>query len=236
SFDDNIAIKGLIGSHNEHNNNIIENIIVDSCVLWNDWGRVLELGAETATDTMKNISFSNCYIPHFTAVAMDIQNCDRGYIKDVRFDNISIEDPISDSIRIGKTSIVKNAWGKIIVLGIYGSFYSKDTMRGNINNIHFSNIRYNRTHPESIGLFGYDSVFVEKNVNYKNYYIFIRDNIYFGDIRYNSTNSNSIYLSGYDSNHMIENIFIKDYFINGKKMTDLRSIGKNEFVKNVLMK
>ena len=235
SFDDNIAIKGFKRTYNEHYN-IIENIIVDNCVLWNDWGRAIELGAEIVTDTVKNISFNNCYIPHFTTVAMDIQNCDRGYVKNVRFDNISIEDPISDSLRVGKSPIVKKAWGKIIVLGIYGSFYSSDTLRGNINNIYFSNIRYNRTYPENFDLFGFDSVTIEKNVNFKNYDIFIRDNMYFGNIRYNSTHSNTIYLSGYDSTHMIENIYIKDYFVQGKKTTDLQTIGKNEFVKNVFIK
>lgn len=234
SFDDNIVIKGLKRAYNEHFN-VIENIIVDSCVLWNDWGRAIELGAEIVTDTMRNISFSNCYIPHFTTVAMDIQNCDRGYVTDIRFKNISIEDPISDSLTIGTTPIVKKAWGKIIVLGIYGTFYSADTIRGNINNIHFRNIRYNRTYPESVGVFGYDSVYIEKNINYKNYDIFIRDNMYFGDIRYNCTNSNSIYLSGYNSNHMIENIFIKDYSMNGTKVTDFQSVGKNEFVRNVFI-
>jgi hypothetical protein len=235
AFDDNIVLKGLKQSYNEHNRTI-ENINVDNCVLWNDWGRAIELGAEIVTDTMKNISFSNCYIPHFTTVAMDIQNCDRGYVKNVHFENISIEDPISDSIRIGKSPIVGNAWGKIIVLGIYGTFYSSDTLRGNIRDIYFSNIRYNRTYPESSVPFGSDSVTIEKNVNFKNYDIFIRDNMYFGNIRYNCTHSNNIYLSGYDSNHMIENINIKDYFIQGKKITGLQSIGENEFVSNVIVK
>ena len=196
----------------------------------------MELGAEIVTDTVKNISFSNCYVPHFTTVAMDIQNCDRGYVKNVRFENISIEDPISDSITIGKTPIVKKAWGKIIVLGIYGSFYSSDTLRGNISNIYFSNIRYNRTYPESDNLFGFDSVTIEKNVNFKNYDIFIRDNMYFGNIRYNCTHSNNIYLSGYNTNHRIENIYIQGYFMDGKKITDRQLIGENEFVKNVFIK
>jgi hypothetical protein len=235
SFDDNIVIKGLKRAYNE-NNKIMENIVVDNCVLWNDWGRAMELGAEIVTDTMKNILFSNCYIPHFTTAAMDIQNCDRGYVKDIRFENISIEDPISDSLTIGKSPLVKKAWGKIIVLGIYGTFYSADSIRGNINNIHYNNIRYNRSYPESIDTFGYDSIYIEKNVKYKNYDIFIRDNMYFGDIKYNSTNSNCVYISGYDSNHMIGNIFIQDFFINGKKVTDLKPIGKNEFVKNVFVK
>jgi hypothetical protein len=234
AFDDNIAIKGLPSAYDPQHN-IMENIRIDNCVLWNDWGRALELGAEIVTDTMKNIVFSNCYIPHFTAIAMDIQNCDKGYVKNIRFENISIEDPISDSLRVGKTPIVSRAWGKIIVLGIYGSFYSSDSTRGNISNIYFDNIRYNRTYPENIGLVGPDSVIIEKNVNFMNYDIFIRDNMYFGDISYNTTHSNNIYLSGYDSNQMIENIFIKDYYVQGKKITDFTLIGKNDFVKNVII-
>jgi len=235
SFDDNIVIKGLKQAYNEQNS-IVENIKVDSCVLWNDWGRALELGAEIVTDTMKNITFSNCYIPHFTTVALDIQNCDKGYVKNVRFENISIEDPLQDSIRVGKSPIVRKAWGKIIVLGIYGTFYSSDTLRGHISNIYYKNIRYNRTYPEKPDLFGFDSVTIEKNVNFKNYDIFIRDNMYFGDIRVNCTSSNNIYLSGYDARHMIENVFIEDYFMQGKKITDPQLIGKNEFVKNISIK
>ena len=234
SFDDNIVIKGVKHAYNDPYKNI-ENIKVDNCVLWNDWGRAIELGAEMVVDSLKNISFSNCYIPHFTTVAMDIQNCDRGFVKDVSFENISIEDPISDSLRIGTSPIVKNAWGKIIVLGIYGTFYSADTTRGHISNIRFNNIRYNRTYPATKDHFGFDNFYIEKDISYKNYDIFIRDNMYFGDIRYNCTNPNTVYMSGHDSNHLIENILIKDYFINGIKMTNAGSIGKNEFVKNVIL-
>jgi hypothetical protein len=138
-------------------------------------------------------------------------------------------------MRIGKTPIVRKAWGKIIVLGIYGTFYSADTTRGQISNIYFSNIRYNRTYPEITDSFGFDSVTIEKNVNFKNYDIFIRDNMYFGNIKVNCTSSNTVYFSGYDSNHMIENVFIKDYFLQGKKITDRQVIGGNEFVKNVFI-
>jgi hypothetical protein len=232
SFDDNIVIRGSRrGAYNEQYN-INENIIVDSCVLWNDWGRALEIfesgRAGTVDDTIKNISFSNCYIPHFTTVAMDLQNCDRGYIEDVRFEDISIEDPVLDSITLGITPLFTKAWGKIIVLGIYGSAYSADTIRGNINNIYFSNIRYNSTNSPFNYTTEYDSTLIVSDKNF-----FIRDNMYFGNIKYNSTHSNSVYLFGYGKRNIVNNVFIKDYFINGKKMTDINSIGKNEFVKNV---
>lgn len=229
SFDDNIVVRGSKSAYNKPYN-IIDNIVVDSCVLWNDWGRVLEIGASTVADTIKNISFSNCYIPHFTAVAMDIQNCDRGHIKDIYFNNIFIGEPIADSLTLGTTPIVNKAWGKTIVLGIYDSFYANDTTRGNVNNIHFSNIRYNSSHPKSVYINEYDSTYIKDDKTH-----FIRDNIYFGDIKYNSTHDNHIYLSGYDSAHIINNIFIKNYFINDKKVVYPNSIGKNEFVKNVFL-
>ena len=235
TFDDAIVFSGSRIAYDEHYTNM-ENIIVDSCVIWNDWGRALELGAGTVVDTIQNISFTNCYIPHFTAVAMDIQNCDRAYIRNVHYRNIYIEDPISDSLMVGTTPLVRKAWGKIIVLGIYGEFYSDDTVRGNINNITFDNIRYTRTYPEINDSFVYDSVYIEKGTRFKNYDLFIRDNMYFGDIKYNCTNPNTIYFSGYDSTHIINNISITDYFIDGKKVTDLSTIGKNEFVKNVILK
>lgn len=92
SFDDNIAIKGLNSAYNENYKNI-ENILIDKCVLWNDWGRALEIGAETVADTVKDITFSNCQIVHFTAIAMDIQNSDKGVVKNIKFKNISIRRP-----------------------------------------------------------------------------------------------------------------------------------------------
>ncbi len=234
AFDDNIAIKGLKRSWNENFRNI-ENILISKCILWNDWGRALEIGAETVADTIRNIVFSDCYIPHFTAVAMDIQNCDRGVVENIRFRNISVEDPISDSLTIGTTPIVKNAWGKIIVVGVYGSFYSNDTIRGKINNIHFENIRFDRTLPEKEDAFGYDDFYIDEGVQFRNYDLFIRDNMYFGDIRYNCTHSNTVYLTGIDSVHTVDNIHIRDYFINGKKVTGQETVGRNEFVGDIVI-
>jgi polygalacturonase len=193
AFDDNIAIKGLKSAYDAQHN-IIKNIVVDNCVLWNDWGRPIELGLETVADTIKDITFRNCFVPHFTWIAIDIQNGDRGYVKDVRFENISIEDPILDSITIGTTPMNKRELGKTIELIIKGfDWWTTDTVRGNIQNIYFSNIRYNSANPTFINLVGYDST------------------------------------------HLVNNIFIKDYFINGSKVTNLNSVRKNEFVKNVFM-
>ena len=234
SFDDNIVVRGSRSAYIEPFN-IIENIHVSNCVLWNDWGRVLEIGADTFADTIKNISYTNIYIPRFTAVAMDIQNCDRGYITDINYENIYIEEPITDSLTIGTTPIAKNAWGKIIVLGIYKSFYSGDTIRGNIDNITFKNISYNRMNIPDNEISEKDTVPIDENIYFRNYDLFIRDNIYFGDIQYNATGSSDIYLSGFDDTHVVSNIYMKNFLINGKKITDLNSVGRNKFVRNILL-
>jgi hypothetical protein len=234
TFDDNIVIRGTKRAYVEPYK-IIENITVDSCVLWNDWGRAIEIGASIVVDTIRNVRFTNCQIPHFTAVAMDIQNCDRGYIKDIHFENIAIEGLISDSLMIATDPIVPRAWGKIAVLGIYSTFYSEDTVRGNIDHIYFNNIRYNRSDTKQVAMIDIDSVRIDKNISFKDYDKFIRDNIYFGDIGYNTKNDATFYLSGYDDTHKIENVYIKDYFIDGKKVTDLGTVGKNKFVQGIFI-
>ncbi len=233
TFDDNIAVKGLNRGYNENYRNI-ENIVVENCILWNDCGRALEIGAETVADTIRNITFSNCHIIHFTAVAMDVQNSDKGIVENIRFKDIIIEDPISDSLMIGKTPIVPTAWGKIAVLGIYGSFYSHDSERGKISNIYFNNIQYNPSNIFTAIVSEIDCVRIEKDIPFENYDKFIRDNIYFGDIGFTSKNHALMYFSGFDSVHNITDVYIENFQINGEKPTDIPLIGKNKFVKNVL--
>jgi hypothetical protein len=171
AFDDNIVIKGLKGAYDAQHN-IMENITVSNCVLWNDWGRPIELGLETVVDTMKNITFSHCFVPHFTWIAIDIQNGDRGFVKDVHFEDISIEDAILDSITIGTTPMDKKELGKTIELIIKGfDWWTTDTLRGNISNIHFNNIRYNSVNPTFVNMVGYDSAHMVNNVFIKDYFI-----------------------------------------------------------------
>lgn len=232
TFDDNIVIRGTRKAYIEPYK-IIENISVDSCVLWNDWGRAIEIGASIVADTIKNVTFSNCQIPRFTAVALDIQNCDRGHIRDIHFNNIAIEEPIIDSLTIGTTPIIPNAWGKIAVFGIYSTFYSEDTVRGQINRIYLNNIRFNKSGNSVKPLAATEIVPIDQNPPLKEYSKFIRDNIYFGDIEFNSRKAASMYFSGFDNNHAISNIHIKSYFINGLKETHSATIGTNEFVSGV---
>ena len=171
AFDDNIVFKGLISFYSEKYNTI-ENIKVDNCVLWNDWGRALEIGAETVADTIKNITFTNCYIPRFTFIALDIQNGDRAWVKDILFENIYIEEPILDSARTAETPVDIARMAKSIELKITGyNIWQKDTVPGNISDITFRNIHYNSTKPTFSNFVGLDSAHTVNNIHYKDLFI-----------------------------------------------------------------
>jgi hypothetical protein len=87
NFDDCMVIKGICGW--DHRNN--ENIIVRSCVIWCDWGRALEIGAETCAPEYRNIIFEDCDIIHGSSVNLDIQHHNRADIHLIVFQNIRIE-------------------------------------------------------------------------------------------------------------------------------------------------
>ncbi len=87
SFDDTITIKG-IDRYNHINN---ENIHIDGCTMWCDWGKCCEVGIETTCREYKNISFKNCDLLRAGGVALDIANGDCAEISDVTFENINVE-------------------------------------------------------------------------------------------------------------------------------------------------
>lgn len=87
NFDDVIALKGLKGSDDLN----VSDVFVSGCVLWCDWGRCLEIGAETCADEYSGIVFEDCDLIHGDCILMDLQNGDRASVHDVIFRNIRCE-------------------------------------------------------------------------------------------------------------------------------------------------
>ena len=87
NFDDCIVIKGICGWDARNN----ENIIVRSCVVWCDWGRALEIGAETNAPEYRNIVFENCDVIHGCDLCADIQHHNNAEICHILFQNIRCE-------------------------------------------------------------------------------------------------------------------------------------------------
>lgn len=68
-----------------------ENITVRNCVLWNDWGKCLEIGAETRAEEICNVVFEDCDIIHVMGPVLDCCNMDYADIHDVTYQNINVE-------------------------------------------------------------------------------------------------------------------------------------------------
>lgn len=100
TYDDSLCAKG----HSGYVNDTCEDIVFENCVVWNDWGKALEIGAETRAEHLRRIVFRNCDVIHVTGPAIDIMNVDYGRVHDVLFEDIRIEyDPV-----IQRPTIQKN--------------------------------------------------------------------------------------------------------------------------------
>ncbi len=87
NFDDCMVIKGICGWDAMNN----ENILVSRCTVCCDWGRALEIGAETNAPQYRNIVFEDCDLIHGVHVMMDLQHHNRARISGVVFRNIRCE-------------------------------------------------------------------------------------------------------------------------------------------------
>lgn len=126
----------------------IEDIQVRRCVIWNDWGRALEIGAETVADGVRGLLFDDCDIIHAAEVAMDVQNCDRARCSEIVFRNIRVElddgiTPMQFQSSPEQVYVVPPDTGylpHLIVLEIKPGYASFDDVRGHIEDIRFQDI------------------------------------------------------------------------------------------------
>lgn len=98
TYDDTICVKGFDYEQNEadmvHNGityDVARNILVEKCVLWNDWGHTLEIGAETRAREICAVTFRNCDIIHHSEVACDVLNVDYAVVHDITYEDIRVE-------------------------------------------------------------------------------------------------------------------------------------------------
>ncbi len=100
TYDDSICVKGfdyiLPESemvHDGETHDMFEDVLVEKCTIWNDWGRALEIGAETRAVEIRGVVFRDCDVLACESVVADVQNCDQAHIHDVVFENIRIDYP-----------------------------------------------------------------------------------------------------------------------------------------------
>lgn len=86
SFDDSVVIKALYNWATP-----IENIRVENCVLWCDWGKTLEIGLETSAVEYRDISYRNCDLIHNSTGGMAISNGHYADIHHISYEDIRME-------------------------------------------------------------------------------------------------------------------------------------------------
>ena len=80
-----------------------KNARIRRCVLWNDWGRALEIGAETRAEEICDVVFEDCDVIHVTHDVLDCQNVDYADVHDITWRRINVEyDPVLPRPRIQK--------------------------------------------------------------------------------------------------------------------------------------
>lgn len=187
TFDDSICIKGFDPYGDDEGMerggklyNVFKNTVVKNCVIWNDWGKALEIGAETQAEEISDIHFMDCDIIHITASALDCCNVDYADVHTISYENIAVE--FDENIpcpviqkKDAETYINTNpdfAPPLIDVSVIYHFEYSAPgERRGKNHDILYKNIFvYGRQTPK-ISICGYNETYHSQDITIKDIYI-----------------------------------------------------------------
>ena len=193
TFDDSICVKGfdcyyegdiaeMVKKATYHNGEAYENfnnVRVRNCVIWNDWGRCLEIGAETKAEEIFDVAFEDCNIIHVTHNVLDCYNIDYADVHDITWRNITVE---YDDV-IGCPIIQKNDSQEYVnddidycpplmsAITTYHHEYSAGSSRmGKTRNLTFENINLLGRHKPKVYFEGYDEEHQTQDIIIKNVY------------------------------------------------------------------
>lgn len=85
SWDDNLVVKGYNGD--------VKDITFENCILWTDLAQSCEIGYETRAKVIEHITFRDITVLHaFHKPVISIHNSDHALVRDILFENITVED------------------------------------------------------------------------------------------------------------------------------------------------
>ena len=193
TFDDAICIKGFdcyyegdveaqVQKAMHYNGGNYENFrhaLVRNCIVWNDWGRSLEIGAETRAREICDIRFENCDIIHVIDAPLDCYNVDYAHVHDIRYRGINIEyDDVIPLMRLQQSDDEPYRPGppesqpSVIALSIvaHPEYSAGGNRRGINSGFLFEDIRlHSNKRPVYFYFSGYDREHLVSNVQIRNF-------------------------------------------------------------------
>jgi polygalacturonase len=190
TWDDLVVVKTLRGVTQD-----ARNIHVRKCVLYNELAHALSIGAELTRD-VENVLFEDCDVigDHGREWTLRIYHTDAATIKNVRFENIRIE----ESVRFASLWINKANW-------------STDSVRGKIEDVTFRNITVNNNGYQlhrDFEFLGFDENSAIRNVLIDNVVINGRK-VTQEDINLNPPVGSNPYREGIAVNDFVYNVTVK---------------------------
>ena len=93
TWDDSLVVKNYPLWSNRNTEGTTKNINFEDCILWTDLAQSMEIGYETVGEIMEDITFKNITVLHnFHKAVFSIHNGNNANIKNVKFQNITVED------------------------------------------------------------------------------------------------------------------------------------------------
>ena len=92
TWDDSLVVKNYPKWSNRNEHGTTRNIRFDNCQIWTDLAQSMEVGYETVGEVMEDIYFTNIHVLYATHKAvMSIHNGNNAHIKNVHFENITVD-------------------------------------------------------------------------------------------------------------------------------------------------
>lgn len=156
----------------------VQDIQVRHCVVWNDWGRALEIGAETMATEISDLLFEDCDIIHAVHVAMDVQHIGCAECKRIRFHDIRVEldddfaRPVyqerKDQVYAAKPGDPYITPAIVLEIKTIHNLWFGNGAHGRIEDISFKDIAVTAWGMPPSYLRGYDSEYLVKGVTIEN--------------------------------------------------------------------
>jgi polygalacturonase len=173
TFDDSIVLKGVQGQFDQQ---AVRNINVSGCVVWNDWGKALEIGAETHAPEIADVRYEDCDIVHSTHIALTVLHGDSAKVRNITYKNVRVEigdDNPRPRYQTSREARYEPKAGddflpQLLAVHVNPMAYPKEGWKGDIRNVIFEDVSVTGPQMSASSLRGWDAEHTVEGVTIKN--------------------------------------------------------------------